>query len=109
MITKLKDLKYSTIKSPKAIYNCLDELKDAIFIENPNKNSLTILQTNSENHFYLGFNKELDSKDIIFVNHSAGTNTIDLTAKTIIIFRNLPLVNSFLKSWFENPHIVGLC
>ena len=107
MIKALKDLGfvYSKVETSKAICNCLDELKDAILIENPNEQSLSILQTNSEDHFYLGFDGVLESKGIIFVNNSDGTNTIGLCARTILIIRDLALANKFLRAYYDNPHI----
>ena len=99
------EIEYKKIESPKDVFNCLENLtasQDAILISNPKEFNLTILQTNSESHFYLGFDDEIESNGVIPVNNSTGSNMLGLSASTIVIFKNLELANSFLKHWFDN-------
>lgn len=100
---------YSQYELPHQAFNCLDDLtsKDVIIIHNQRELNLLILQSNSSVHFYLGFDEfdEIESNGIIPVNKSAGPNTIGLTARTIIIFKNLELTNQFLKNWFADADI----
>ena len=102
---KLLDFKYLKIESPQTIFNCLKNLEssyDVILIDNQDEFSLTILQTNSDDRFYLGFDDEIESNGVIPVNKYNGQNIVGLSASTIIIFKNIELVNTFLKRWFDN-------
>lgn len=99
------EIEYKKIESPKDAFNCLENLitsQDAILISNPKELSLTILQTNSESHFYLGFDNEIESNGVIPVNNSTGQNMLGISASTIIVFKNIELVNSFLRRWLDN-------
>ena len=91
------------IKSQQEAFTCLESIEEAILISNPKEFQLTILQTNREKHFYLGFdcNGEIESNGIIQVNRHTGSNSLGLSATTITIFKNLELVNGFLQIWFD--------
>jgi len=93
------------IKSQQEAFTCLKSTEEAILINNPKEFQLTILQTNQQDHFYLGFDdqEEIESKGIISVNRHIGSNTLGLSASTIAILKNLEMVNNFLQSWFDNP------
>jgi len=101
-----QNLSYLKIESAISVFNCLENFSasyDAILINNPNEFNLSILQTNSEDHFYLGFDDKIESNGIIPVNKYSGLNTLGLSEKTIVIFKNNDLADRFLKSWFNNP------
>ena len=101
-----QNLRYLKIESATSVFNCLKNFSasyDALLINNPDELNLTILQTNRVDHFYLGFNGEIKSNGIIPVNKSAGLNTLGLSEKTIVLFKDPASVNRFLKSWFNNP------
>ncbi len=102
---KLLGFKYLKIETTHTVFNCLENLEssyDVILIDNQDEFTLTILQTNSEDHFYLGFDDEIESNGIIPVNKYNGQNIVGLSASSIIIFKNIELVNTFLKRWFDN-------
>ncbi len=104
---KLQDFKYLKIEFPQKIFNCLENLEssyDAILINNPSELNLTILQSNFEEHFNLGFDDEIESNGIIPVNNHAGQNMLGLSASTILIFKNIELANHFIKRWFNNAN-----
>jgi hypothetical protein len=92
------------IISQKEAFACLESNDEVILIENPNEFQLTILQVNQEERFYLGFDDkgEIESSGIVSVNKATGSNTLGLSASSIVIFKNLELVNGFLNIWFDD-------
>jgi hypothetical protein len=96
---------FKKIESQQEAFTCLESNDELILITNPKEFQLTVLQVNQVEHFYLGFDGqgEIESSGIIPVNKATGSNTLGLSATTIVIFKNLQLVNNFLQSWFDNP------
>jgi hypothetical protein len=90
---------------PETIYSCLElfedelfEYPDVILIDNIKNRTIPILQNNKQIYNYCGVDNtgHLCSESLIFINRSAGLNTILLFGRYILIFKDLESKKRFL-------------